>query len=174
MFTMIYKDDTQEVWLPTMLVDIINQRYNKAYKGDKEDLSILIHEAMSYVRSKVICLGAPVVSAQIFRISRNSDVRFAMTDEGQCFSDALELISLAFDRTEGEVTRDWADELEDIIYEHYHNEYGVNCYAHLMEEPLDNVNYFIAINKGKDTFILFIELNELDIWHDITEEFGNE
>jgi hypothetical protein len=84
------------------------------------------------------------------------------------------MLDVAFNRTEGEVTREWADELEDIIYEHYCNEYDVNCYAHLMENPVGNVNYFIAVNKGKDTFILFIELNDLDIWHDIVEEIKHE
>lgn len=174
MFTMIYKDDTQEVWLPTMLVDIINECYNKTYIAKGDEFKFLIREAMKYVRSKVICLYPPVVSEQILRLHRGSDTTFNSTEEGKCFNDALEMVDIAFNRTEGEVTREWADELEDIIYEYYHNEYGVNCYAHLMEKPVGNVNYFIAVNKGKDTFILFMELNDLDIWHDIVEENKHE
>ena len=174
MFRMIHKDDTQEVWLPSMLVDIINECYNKTYICKERELQFLIHEAMNYVRSKAICIAPPVVSEQILRLRRDSDTTFSSTAEGKCFNDALEMLDVAFNRTEGEVTREWADELEDIIYEHYYNEYDVNCYAHLMENPVGNVNYFIAVNKGKDTFILFIELNDLDIWHDIVEEVKHE
>lgn len=174
MFRMIYKDEAQEVWLPSMLVDIINECYNKTYISKEKELKFLIHEAMNYVRSKVITLAPPVVSEQILRLRRDNDTTFSSTAEGKCFNDALEMLDVAFNRTEGEVTREWADELEDIIYEHYYNEYDVNCYAHLMENPVGNVNYFIAVNKGKDTFILFIELNDLDIWHDIVEESNHE
>ena len=174
MFRMIHKDETREVWLPSMLVDIINESYNKTYIAKEDELKFLIHEAMKYVRSKVICLYPPVVSEQILRLRRDSGTTFNSTEEGKCFNDALEMVDMAFNRTEGEVTREWADELEDIIYEYYHNEYSVNCYAHLIEKPVGNVNYFIAINKGKDTFILFMELNDLDIWHDIVEENKHE
>lgn len=174
MFRMIYKDETQEVWLPSMLIDIINECYNRTYISKEKELKFLIHEAMSYVREKVFCLAPPVVSEQILRLRRDGGATFSSTEEGKCFNDALEMVNVAFCRTEGELTREWADELEDAIYEHYYNEYGVNCYAHLMEKPIGNVNYFIAVNKGKDTFILFVELNDLDIWHDIVEESNHE
>lgn len=174
MFRMIYKDETQEVWLPSMLIDIINECYNKTYISKENELKLLIHEAMNYVRSKVICIAPPTVSEQILRLRRDSDTMFKLANEVRCFNDALEMVDVAFCRTEGEATREWADELEDVIYEHYYNKYGVNCYAHLMENPVGNVNYFIAVNKGKDTFILFIELNDLDIWHDIVEESNHE
>ena len=174
MFRMIHKDETREVWLPSMLIDIINECYNKAYLSKGNELKFLIHEAMNYVRGKVICLAPPVASEQILRLRRDNDMSFNLTEEGKCFNDALQMVDVAFCRTEGEVTREWADELEDIIYEHYYNEYGVNCYAHLMEKPVGNVNYFIAVNKGKDTYLMFIELNDLDIWHDIVEESKHE
>lgn len=174
MFRMIYKDETQEVWLPTFLIEMMNDVYNKAYFEDHSKLNELTQVAMNYLRTKLNGLGKPVVSAQIFRINRDDYDEITMTESGKCLTDALEMIRVAFNRTEGKIDKRWADDLELSIYEHYYNEYDVNCYAHFLEEPVDNINYFIAINKERETLILFLDLNEDGIFHDIVEESKHE
>lgn len=172
---LIFSNNGLEVYLDSSIFDIFEQIYNDCYQPNIRERNLYVAAAMKYLRTKIPPneIEKPTISTQVIRINRGREV-VETNEKGLCFQDALELIQMSFDKTDGEVSPDWKEAIEDIIYQHYYNEYNISCYAHYMDKPMGEINFFIALHQKKTTFILFCSLNEEDKWYELPRSIDNE
>ena len=158
----IYEDEKQKVEMPSVMVEKLNSVYNNFFNLEQEQLDEILRDSFTYIRENYPDFLAKevkcVTSTNVQRLHRNEI--FELSTYYILFTDAVILLSQYFDETEGPVTLNWKQSMEQLVLAHYKAEYEETCIVHFFEENYHGVSGFMALSKDDIVIIKLFTLNE--------------
>lgn len=160
-FVAIYEDNEQKIYMPKKIADKLNFIANNQKQLSKMEFEQFTQEALEYLDNYFQIKGKKhgvISTSKAIVLSREK--YFHITEIYQVLTDAILLVSEAFDNTEGQVTLQWKMDLEIMIRLYYQFEQNQKCIAHFYEVITNGVSGFIAIELEDSILILPVVLNE--------------
>lgn len=160
-FVAIYEDNEQKVYMPKKIADELNFIANSQKQLSKMEFEQFTQEALEYLDNFFQIKGKEhgvISTSKAIILSRGKYCH--VTEIYQALTDAILLVSEAFDNTEGQVTLQWKMDLEIMVRLYYQLESSQKCIAHFYETTLNGISGFIAIELEDSILILPIVLNE--------------
>lgn len=158
-FVTIYENEEQKVMMPKPIADELTFRANNQKQLSQMEFEMMTQDVLTYVEPLFDLKGKRVISTSKAMILNRGKMA-AITNIYDPLTDAILMVSEAFDLTENEVTHDWKVDMEILIKLYYKTQSEQKCVAHFYDVKTNGVSGFIALELQDNILILPLILNE--------------
>lgn len=158
-FVTIYENEEQKVMMPKPIVDELTFRANNQKQLSQMEFEMMTQDVLTYVEPLFDLKGKRVISTSKAMILNRGKMA-AIINIYDPLTDAILMVSEAFDLTENEVTHDWKVDMEILIKLYYKTQSEQKCVAHFYDVKTNGVSGFIALELQDNILILPLILNE--------------
>ena len=158
-FVTIYENEEQKIMMPKLIADELMFRANNQKQLSQIEFEMMTQDVLTYVEPLFDLKGKRVISTSKAMIVNRGKMS-AITNIYSPLTDAILMVSEAFDLTEKEVTHDWKVDMEILIKLYYKTQSEQKCVAHFYDVKTNGVSGFIALELKDNILILPFILNE--------------
>lgn len=158
-FVTIYENEEQKIMIPKLIADELMFRANNQKQLSQIEFEMMTQDVLTYVEPLFDLKGKRVISTSKAMIVNRGKMS-AITNIYSPLTDAILMVSEAFDLTEKEVTHDWKVDMEILIKLYYKTQSEQKCVAHFYDVKTNGVSGFIALELKDNILILPFILNE--------------
>lgn len=158
-FVTIYENEEQKIMIPKPIADELMFRANNQKQLSQIEFEMMTQDVLTYVEPLFDLKGKRVISTSKAMILNRGKIS-AITNIYEPLTDAIVMISEAFDLTEKEVTHDWKVDMEILIKLYYKTQSEQKCIAHFYDVKTNGVSGFIALELQDNILIFPLILNE--------------
>ena len=158
-FVTIYEDKEQKVMMPKRIADELTFKANNQKQLSQMEFEMMTQDVLTYVEPLFDLKGKRVISTSRAMIINRGKMT-AITNIYDPLTDAILMVSEAFNLTEKEVTHDWKVDMEILIKLYYKTQNEQKCVAHFYNVKTNGISGFIALELQDNILILPFILNE--------------
>ena len=158
-FVIVYEDKEQKVMMPKLIADELVFRANNQKQLSQIEFEMMTQDILTYIEPLFDLKSKRVISTSKAMIMNRGKIA-TITNIYDSLTDAILMISEAFDLTKKEVTHDWKVDMEILIKLYYKTQYGQKCIAHFYDVKTNGISGFIALELQDNILILPLILNE--------------
>lgn len=123
----------------------------------------VLEAALDYLRTIQGLKGRRIVTTSKVPILHRKKV-FTLLKPYEGLTEAVLLVSDAFDRTVGELNNVQKNQLCDLIHLYYKTQLGLDCVLYFFDEEINKVSGFFALFQAENIYLLPFNLNDKDFY----------
>ncbi len=158
-FVTIYENEEQKVMMPKPIADELMFRVNNQKQLSQIEFEMMTQDVLTYVEPLFDLKGKRIISTSKAMILNRGSLA-TITNIYDPLTDAILMVSEAFDLTEKEITHDWKVDMEILIKLYYKTQSEQKCIAHFYDVKTNGVSGFITLELRDNILILPLILNE--------------